>query len=79
MNIIDTTVNSSHKNSGCYITPIREIKTKDENSLGLTLSIIVIDCVNSEYPPNDSYGNLLVWIKEHLVSEFYSTLKSTKI
>jgi 2-polyprenyl-6-methoxyphenol hydroxylase-like FAD-dependent oxidoreductase len=73
-----TTVNAPVKNTGCYITPIRTLKTMDENSLGV-LAIIAVHCVNSEYPPNDSYENLLEWTKEHLDPEYYSILKSTKV
>ncbi|CAF0828717.1 unnamed protein product [Didymodactylos carnosus] len=72
------TVNAPNKNTGCYITPIRSIKTTDENSLG-TLATFAIHCVNSEFPPNDSYENLLEWSKENLDPEHYSILKSTKV
>jgi 2-polyprenyl-6-methoxyphenol hydroxylase-like FAD-dependent oxidoreductase len=73
-----STVNAPHQNTAYCISPIREIKTTDENSLG-TLSTIVVTCVNSEYPLNDSYENLLDWTKEHLNSGFHSILKSTKV
>jgi 2-polyprenyl-6-methoxyphenol hydroxylase-like FAD-dependent oxidoreductase len=76
--IVCTTANAPYKNVGCYITPIRQIKTTDQNSLGI-LSTIVVHCVNFEYPPNDSYENLLDWVKEHVDSEYYSILKSTKV
>jgi hypothetical protein len=76
--IVCTTVNAPHTNKGCYITPIRQIKTTDQNSLG-TLSTISAHCVNFEYSPNDSYENLLDWVREHLDSEYYSILKSTKV
>ncbi|CAF4995401.1 unnamed protein product, partial [Rotaria magnacalcarata] len=69
--------NSPDKNTGRYINPIRTIKTDDENSLGV-LSIIGVVGVNSEYPPNDSYEDLLEWAKEHTPSECYTILKSTK-
>jgi hypothetical protein len=78
MPIICTTVNTPHKNIGYYTTPIRQIKSTDENSLEI-LSTTTVHCVNCEYPPNDSYENLLDWVKEHLDSEYYSILKSTKI
>ena len=78
MPIVGCTVNAPHRNVGCYITPIRTIKTMQQNSLG-ALSVIAIYCINSEYPPNDSYENLLVWAKERLDPEYYSILKSTKI
>ncbi|CAM4750587.1 unnamed protein product [Rotaria magnacalcarata] len=70
--------NSPDKNTGRYINPIRTIKTDDENSLGV-LSIIGVVGVNSEYPPNDSYEDLLEWAKEHTPSECYTILKSTKL
>ncbi|CAF3941830.1 unnamed protein product [Rotaria sordida] len=70
--------NTPENNIGYGITPIRTIKTNDENSLG-TLSTIGFGCVNSEYPPNDSYENLLEWAKEHLDNEINSILKSTRV
>ncbi|CAF3938779.1 unnamed protein product, partial [Rotaria sp. Silwood1] len=70
--------NSPDNNTGCFIAPIRVIKTNDENSLG-NLSTITVHCVNSEFPPNDSYENLLEWAKDHLNSGFNSILKSTKV
>ncbi|CAF2873010.1 unnamed protein product [Rotaria sp. Silwood2] len=76
--ILCANTNTPDNNVGCYITPIRTIKTDDENSLG-TLSTIAVHCVNEEYPPNDSYENLLEWIKEHLSNEFNSILNSTKV
>jgi hypothetical protein len=76
--IIGSTVNTPYNNKGCFITPMCQIKTEDQNSLG-TLSNIVFNCVNSEYPPNDSYENLLNWTKENLDPEYYSILKSTKM
>ncbi|CAF1489860.1 unnamed protein product [Rotaria sordida] len=76
--IVGYTVNAPHQNKGCGITPVRQIKTMDENSLG-TLSTLTAFCVNSEYPPNDSYENLLEWIKEHLDLEYYLIFKSTKV
>ncbi|CAF4550283.1 unnamed protein product, partial [Rotaria sp. Silwood2] len=78
MPIVGCTTNTPDDNTGCYITPIRTITTKDKNSLG-TLSVIAFHSVNSEYPPNDSYENLLEWIEEHLDPEYYSILKSTKV
>ncbi|CAF3949802.1 unnamed protein product, partial [Rotaria sp. Silwood1] len=66
------------KNTGVGIIPIHEIKTMDENSLG-TLSTFTLQCANYEYPPNDSYENLLEWIKEKLDPEYYSIFKSTKV
>lgn len=77
MPIVGCTVNAPDINIGCYITPIRTIETMDQNSLG-TLSVIAIYCINSEYPPNDSYENLLEWAENHLNAEYYSILKSTK-
>ncbi|CAF1207148.1 unnamed protein product [Adineta steineri] len=76
--VVCTAINAPVKNIGCYITPIRQIKTIDKNSLG-TLATIAIHCVNSEYPPNDSYENLLEWTKENLDPEYYSILKATKV
>ncbi|CAF1326243.1 unnamed protein product [Rotaria sp. Silwood1] len=76
--VICSTVNAPDKNAGCYIVPMRTIKTSDENSLG-TLAQISIHCVNSEFPPNDSYENLLEWIKENLDPDYYTILKSTKV
>lgn len=66
------------KNTGFGIIPIRTIETMDNNSLG-TLSTISVACVNSEYPPNDSYENLLEWTKENLDPKCYTILKATKI
>ncbi|CAF4277962.1 unnamed protein product, partial [Rotaria sordida] len=76
--IIGYALNAPDKNAGFGIPPIREIKTMDENSLG-TLSILLLQCVNYEYPPNDSYENLLEWIKEKSDPEYYSIFKSTKV
>jgi hypothetical protein len=70
--------NSPIKNTGYGITPIRKIEKTEKNSLGI-LSTIAIQCVNSEFPPNDSYENLLEWTKYNLDSEFYAVLKSTKV
>jgi 2-polyprenyl-6-methoxyphenol hydroxylase-like FAD-dependent oxidoreductase len=67
-----------HHNKGFLTTPIREMKTSDPNSLGL-LSNFAVYCVNSEYPPNDSYENLLEWVKEYLPIDYYLILKSTNI
>lgn len=67
-----------HYNKGFLTTPIREIKTTDSNSLGL-LSNFAVYCVNGEYPPNDSYENLLEWVKEYLSYDYYLILKSTKL
>ncbi|CAF2684989.1 unnamed protein product [Rotaria sp. Silwood2] len=78
MPIVGCTTNTPDNNTGCYITPIRTIRTEDKNSLG-TLSVIAFHSANSEYPPNDSYENLLEWIEEHLDPEYYSILKSTKV
>ncbi|CAF0878183.1 unnamed protein product [Rotaria sordida] len=76
--IVACSFNSPDNNTGFATTPIREIKTMDENSLG-TLSTLLVQCVNYEYPPNDSYENLLEWIKEKLGPECYSVFKSTKV
>ncbi|CAF3612622.1 unnamed protein product [Rotaria socialis] len=78
MPIVGCTTNSPDNNTGCYITPISTIKTEDKNSLG-ALSVIAFHSVNSECPPNDSYENLLDWTKEHLNSDYYTILKSTKV
>ncbi|CAF1405913.1 unnamed protein product [Adineta ricciae] len=76
--VICSTVDIPQRNVGCYITPIREIKSTDKNSLRM-LSKIAIHCVNSEYPPSDSYEHLLEWVKERLDENFYSILKFTKV
>ncbi|CAF1181653.1 unnamed protein product [Rotaria sordida] len=76
--ILGSNGNIPENNIGYSISPIRTIKTNDENSLG-TLSTIAICCVNSEYPPNDSYENLLEWTEEYLDSEINSILKSTRV
>ncbi|CAF2998678.1 unnamed protein product [Rotaria sp. Silwood2] len=78
ISILGCNTNLPDNNTGCYITPMRTIKTNDENSLR-NLSTIAVHCVNAEYPPNDSYENLLEWAKEHLDSECNSILKSTKV
>ncbi|CAM4916360.1 unnamed protein product [Rotaria socialis] len=70
--------NVPDNNTGCYISPVRTIKSTDENSLGI-LSTIAVNCVNAEYPPNDSYENLLDWVKEHLDRDFTVILNSTKL
>ena len=57
--IYGCSVNAPIKNIGYYITLIRQLKIlSNKNSLGI-LSTVIIYCVNSEYPPNDSYENLL--------------------
>ncbi|CAF1126374.1 unnamed protein product [Adineta steineri] len=76
--IIGCTANSPEKNNGWFIIPIRTIKTTNENSLG-TISTIAINSNNSEYPPIDSFANLLEWVKDNLHSDFYTILKSTKV
>jgi 2-polyprenyl-6-methoxyphenol hydroxylase-like FAD-dependent oxidoreductase len=65
-------------NKGFLTTPIRKIQSSDPNSLGL-LSNFAVYCVNSEYPPNDCYENLLEWVKEYLPIDYYLILKSTKL
>ncbi|CAF1390971.1 unnamed protein product [Rotaria sordida] len=65
-------------NKGFLTTPIRQIKSSDPNSLGL-ISNFAVYCINSEYPPNDSYENLLEWVKEYLPIDYYLILKSTKL
>ncbi|CAF3424753.1 unnamed protein product [Rotaria socialis] len=70
--------NVPDNNTGCYISPVRTLKSTDENSLGI-LSTIAVNCVNAEYPPNDSYENLLDWVKEHLDRDFTVILNSTKL
>ncbi|CAF3786113.1 unnamed protein product [Rotaria sp. Silwood1] len=67
-----------YHNKGFLTTPIRQIKSSDENSLGL-ISNFAVYCVNGEYPPNDSYENLLEWVKEYLPIDYYLILKSTKL
>ncbi|CAF1208112.1 unnamed protein product [Didymodactylos carnosus] len=67
-----------HYNKALIMTPIRKIQTMDTNSLG-TLSTIVVYGLNSEYPPNDTYENLLEWVKEYLDPDYYLILKSTKV
>ena len=78
MPLLGCTANSPLRNTGCYVTAIRKIEPTNENSLG-TLSTITLHCVNSEFPPNDSYDNLLAWVKENLDQEYYAILKSTKV
>ena len=78
MPIIACTTIAPKKNVACSVTPIRMLETTDENSLG-TLATIVINCVNSEFPPNDSFEHLLEWAKENLDPDFYAILKSTKV
>jgi 2-polyprenyl-6-methoxyphenol hydroxylase-like FAD-dependent oxidoreductase len=78
---IHTGGNAAHApyhNKGFLTTPIRELKSSDPNSLGF-LSNFAVYCVNGEYPPNDSYENLLEWVKEYLPIDYYLILKSTKI
>ncbi|CAF1597275.1 unnamed protein product [Rotaria magnacalcarata] len=72
------TVNVPTRNTGMHVSPMRTIKTANENSSGI-LSALICHCVNSEFPPNDSYENLLEWTKTHLPSEYYVMLKSTKV
>lgn len=67
-----------HHNKGLLTIPIRKIEGSAPNSLGL-LSNFAVYCVNGEYPPNDSYENLLEWVKEHLPIDYYLILKSTKL
>ncbi|CAF1384598.1 unnamed protein product [Rotaria sp. Silwood1] len=76
--VISNPVDSPEKNVGFIVIPIRTIKTNNENSLG-TSSTIAINCVNSEYPPNDSYENLLEWTKENLDPKYYTILKAAKV
>lgn len=76
--IIAITVNPPNRNVGCYITPIRQIKPTDENSLG-TLSTICVHCVNNEHSPNDSFENLLEWVKENVDPMYYQLFKSSKV
>ncbi|CAF1252821.1 unnamed protein product [Rotaria sp. Silwood1] len=76
--LIGAGVDAPNKNIGFITTPIREIKTIDDNSLGI-LATFGINCVNSEYPPNDSYENLLEWTKENLDPEYYTILEKTKV
>ena len=67
-----------HFNKGFLTIPIRDLVNPEENSLGF-LSNFAVYCVNGEYPPNDSYENLLEWVKEHLPMDYYLILKSTKL
>ncbi|UJR19295.1 hypothetical protein I4U23_022424 [Adineta vaga] len=76
--VIGCTVNTPEKNNGWFIIPIRTIKGTDKRSLG-TLSTVAINSNNSEYPPSDSYENLLEWAKDNLHSDFYTILKSTQV
>ncbi|CAF3252879.1 unnamed protein product [Rotaria sp. Silwood2] len=76
--VIGSSVNSPENNFGFIITPMRTIDTTDHDSLGI-LATLAINCVNSEYPPNDSYENLLEWAKENLDQEYYAVLKSIKV
>ncbi|UJR16568.1 hypothetical protein I4U23_003469 [Adineta vaga] len=65
-------------NKGFLTIPIRQLNTTDPNSLGFA-SNFAIYCVNSEYPPNDCYENLLEWVKDNLPNDYYLILKSTKL
>ena len=67
-----------HFNKGFLTMPIRRIPIEEENSLGL-LSNFAIYCVNGEYPPHDSYDQLLRWVKEHYHSDYYQILKSSEL
>lgn len=78
MSIVASTTIAPEKNVGCSVTPIRMLETTDENSLGM-LATIVVNCVNSEFPPNDSYEHLLEWAEENLDLDSCAILKSTKV
>lgn len=65
-------------NKGFLTMPIRRLFTGEENSLGF-LANFAVYCLNGEYPPDDSFENLLQWVKEHLPSDYYSMLKSTEV
>ena len=67
-----------HFNKGFLTIPIRQIENPEENSLGI-LSNFAVYCVNGEYPPCDSFENLLDFVKEHLPQDYYTMLKSTKL
>ncbi|CAF3003282.1 unnamed protein product [Rotaria sp. Silwood2] len=78
MTVIDITGNSSKESTGFVITLMCKIDRTDHNSLG-TLTAIVVDCVNSEYSPNDSNEYLLEWIKENIDLEYYVVIKIMKL
>ena len=65
-------------NKGFLTTPIRRLDKPEENSLGL-LSNFAIYCMNEEYPPSDSFDNLLEWVKEHFPPDYYTILKSSQL
>ena len=65
-------------NKGFLTMPIRQLPTGEKNSLGF-LSNFAVYCLNGEYPPDDSFENLLQWVKEHLPADYYSMLKSTEV
>jgi 2-polyprenyl-6-methoxyphenol hydroxylase-like FAD-dependent oxidoreductase len=67
-----------HYNKGFLTIPIRQIQSLNPNSLNL-ISSFAVYCVNGEYPPNDSYENLLEWVKEYLPIDYYLILKSTEL
>ena len=67
-----------HHNKGFLTMPIRKIPCEQENSLGL-LSNFAIYCINGEYPPHDSYENLLQWVKDHFHSDYYQILQSSEL
>ncbi|CAF1099996.1 unnamed protein product [Rotaria sordida] len=76
--VIGVIANPPKKNTSFILSPVRQINTTDQNSLGI-LTACAITCVNSEYPPNDSYENLLEWTKENLDPEYFTVIKSIKI
>ncbi|CAF1683323.1 unnamed protein product, partial [Adineta ricciae] len=53
LSVLVHTANVPYNNIGCYILPIRTMKIKDENSLGI-ITAIGIASNNYEYPPSDS-------------------------
>lgn len=76
--MVGCSTNSPDRNTGCYVTAVRKTQPTGENSLG-TLSTVTLHCVNAEYPPNDSYENLLAWAKENLDDGYYCMLKSMNV
>lgn len=75
---ICSTVNTPQQNTACCISPIRQIKTTEEDSLG-SLSSAVVLCVNSEFPPNDSYENIVDWAKDNVDPRYHTILQASKL
>ena len=72
-------------NKGFLTIPIRQLNTQqhyefDQNSKSLGfLSNFAICCLNGEYPPDDSYENLLQWVEKYFPHDYYLILKSSEL